>query len=123
MELFINTLVYKPGIVAETVLPSITSSHLSLVSLQFLAEGGDHLEFDYPAWAAVENHLCQLAKRFSAKNPGKKMSVGILGNWCLGESQASDPMEHPIWKEVFSRLREEAIMYFEPVLHTFDSSE
>ena len=41
-------------------------------------------EIDYPAWAAVEVHLCRLAKRFGSKHPGKKMRVYISGDYEFG---------------------------------------
>ena len=70
----------------------------------------DQPVIDYPAWTAVENHLCRLAKHFSAENLGKKMKVGVCGDWFRYEPQESDLLDHPIWKRVFSRLTEEAIV-------------
>ena len=72
--------IYRPGIIAETVLPSITSSRLSSISLHSEDDPEDDFpEADYPAWMVTENNLCRLAKRFSTENPGKKMEVVIFG--------------------------------------------
>lgn len=118
-RLFITTPIHRPGIVAETVLPSITSPRLSFICLQSEATSNKgHSEFDYPAWAVVVDHLRRLCKRFEARNPGKQMKVGISGDWGLIQPQTSDPPEYPIWKRVFFGLSEEAaVRFLGPILY------
>ena len=51
--------IYRPRIITETVLPSITSPRLSSIFLD-LAENGpedDFPEADYPARTMTENHI------------------------------------------------------------------
>ena len=98
-----------PDIIAENALSSVTSSQLSFVCLQPEVEQyPTDEEVDYPAWAVVENHLCRLARLFSARNPGKMMEVAVPGGLYLDEFQTNDLLESPMWKRVFSKLKEEA---------------
>ena len=95
------------------MLPSIVSSRLSYVHLQVeghpLDEEWDE-EIDYPAWAAVEVHLCRLAKRFGSKNPGKKMGVCIYGDYESGARE--DHFLDCVECETFlPRLKEEAEVF------------
>ena len=98
-----------PDIIAENVLSSVTSSQLSFVCLQPEVEQyPTDEEVDYPAWVVVENHLCRLARLFSARNPGKMMEVAVPGGLYLDEFQTNDLLESPMWRRVFSKLKEEA---------------
>ena len=96
-----------PGLIFDTVLPSIASSQLSVISLDW--DGTFEKEFptvDYPAWEVAEGHLLRFAKCFSAGNPGKKMVVTIsYYNEYLKEYFAPQ-IE---FKDVLSRLKEEAV--------------
>lgn len=101
---------YSPGIIIETVLPSITSSQLSHISLQSEDDPNDddYPEIDYPAWVTAENHLRRLAKHFSAKNPGKKMEVFIFMDGPYDSPEMNDFVERVSCKQFLPRLREEA---------------
>ena len=101
-------LLYQPGIIAETILPSITSSQLSYILLfaEDDIEDGDYPEVDNLAWGVAENHICRLAKRFSVENPGEKMEVAISRNDEFGPP-VSDFMKRVNCKEFLSRLKEE----------------
>ena len=73
---------HKPGVIAETILPSIVSPQLSYVRMYTDSYPGDEdKKIGYQAWAAAEDHLCRLAKLFSVGNPGKKMEVVIAGGY------------------------------------------
>ena len=122
-RLYITVEVYKPGIIAETVFSSITSSQLSFICLQPEQEQEqEHYptdeEVDYPAWAVVENNLCRLTKLFSAGNPGKIMEVVVSESLYLDESQTSDLLENHIWEKVFSKLMKEATASFRFVIRS-----
>ena len=100
--------IYRPGIIAETVLPSITSSRLSSISLHSEDDPEDDFpEADYPAWMVTENHLCRLAKRFSTENPGKKMEVVIFGE-APYELEKSHSLNRVNSTKFLPRLKEEA---------------
>ena len=111
-QLYITVEVCRPGIIAETVFPSITSSQLSSVCLELELEQEQERyptdeEVDYPAWTVAANNLCRLARLFSAGNPGKMMEVDISESLCSGGPQTSGFLENHIWK-VFSKLMKEA---------------
>ena len=112
-RLYVTVGIRKPGIIAEAVLSSVTSSQLSFICLQLEVE--QHLtdeEVDYPAWVVVENHLCRLARLFSAGNPGKMMEVVVSEDSYLDKPQTNNSLESPIWKRVFSKLKKEATINF-----------
>jgi len=91
------------------VLPSITSSKLSYISLEMTSAGfDDYPEVDYSAWAAAEKHFCRLAKRFSAGNPGEKMVVRFCGEGDWGGPRMVHSLELFGHKDFFPRLKEEA---------------
>ena len=95
----------RPGIIAETVLPSITSSRLSCISLHSKADFEDEVpEIDYPAWTVTENHFYRLAERFSTGNLGQKMEVDISGE----ESPYSLFLNRVNCQKFLPRLKEEA---------------
>jgi len=112
VSLCIPALLHRPGIIVETVLPSITSSQLSHISLQL--EGEDCPEIDHPAWAVAEKHFCRLAKRFSAGNPGKKMVVSVFGDDAWYRTWVSHFVGLFGCKEYLSRSKEE-VMFSLPV--------
>ena len=99
---------HQPGSIIEAVLSSITSSQLSVISLEWDidVEGIRRPDIDYSAWGVVENHLLRLAKSFSAENPGKKMRVDLYCSYDL-EPQRSHLLEKVESKEILSKLREE----------------
>ena len=96
----------RPGSVVETILSSITSSQLSVISLEWEADFEDKgdLGTDYSAWEVVEDHLLRLAKSFSAGNPGEKMRVKIS---CSDESRKSGFLEYVGSKGFLSKLKKE----------------
>lgn len=65
-----------------------------------------HPEINYPAWEMTENHLCRLAKRFSARNPGKKMKVEIFW-YCSDGPQESYFLGHVESDKFLPRLKKE----------------
>jgi len=102
---------HRPGKIVETILPSITSSQLSYISLQLEAtELGNYLEIDYSAWAAAEKHFCRLAKRFSAGNPGEKMVVSVSEEDEWYGPQAGHFRKVFDCKEFLPRLKEAATL-------------
>ena len=105
-DLELSVGLYRPGSVAETVLSSITSSRLSIVSLQWEDDFEDEEDpgVGYSAWEVVGNHLLQLAKSFSVGNPGEKMKVKIS---CLDKSRESDLLEYMRSEGFLSKLKEE----------------
>ena len=102
-----------PGVIAETVLPSIVSSQLSYVSLHVEDHPEDEEwdgEIDYLAWAAVEGHLCRLAKLFGVKNTGKRMLMVISGDYEPGP-QADRFLECVRCEEFLPKLKEEVELF------------
>lgn len=98
-----------PGLIFETILPSITPSQLSVLSLDW--DGifeKDIPTIDYPAWEVAEGRLLRFAKCFSARNPGKKMRVTIS---YYNESMKEVFNPQIAFEYVFSRLKEEAVFF------------
>ena len=110
-ELYISVGLHEPGVIAETILPSIVSSQLSYVQLHSEGdpEDEDHIEIGYQAWTTAEDHLCRLAKLFSVGNPGKKMEVVIAGgDWF--EPRIGGFLERVGCKEFLPKLKEEVVV-------------
>ena len=110
-ELYISVGLRKPGVVAETILPSIASSQLSCVRMHSdgRPEDNNRGEIDYRAWAVVEDHLCRLAKLFSVGNPGQKTEVVIAGGYWSG-CHMDDFLERVGCKEFLPKLKEEGVV-------------
>ena len=71
-----------PGILIDTILPSITSSELSRLSLPLITG----TEWDDPQiMETLEGHLCHLARTFQTTHGGRKMEmwIGIMQNDAL----------------------------------------
>ena len=68
---------------------------------------GNYPEINYPAWVTAENNLRQLAKHFSAENPGKKMEVVIYRDVSHGPS-TTNFLERASSDQFLLRLKEEA---------------
>jgi len=101
-------------VIAETVLPSITSSRLSYISLHSEDDPWEEIpEIGYPAWTVTENHLCRLAKYFNTGNPGQKMEVVIFGEVSV-EPRKSLFLNSVNCKEFLPRLKEEVTFSIEP---------
>jgi len=96
-----------PGSIFEAVLPSITPSQLSVISLDWDGTFEKDLPIiDYPAWEVAEDHLLRFAKCFSARNPGEKMRVTVS---YYDEDMKEDFGPQIEFNCVFSRLKEEAV--------------
>jgi hypothetical protein len=107
-RLHISVLLHRPGVIAETALPSIISSQLSYISLHLESDPMDEVpEVDYLAWTLTENHLRRLAERFSSGNSGQKMEV-VISVEDLDEHEKSHFLDRVSCKKFLPRLKEEA---------------
>ena len=67
----------KPGIVVDTILPTINSSQLGYVQLNSEDDPNYPPRVDYQSWAIADHHLQRLAKLFRSEHPGEKMEVMV----------------------------------------------
>jgi hypothetical protein len=72
----------RPGLIVETVLPSITSSQLSVTSLDWDGEFEYYPEIDYPVRTMAERQPPLLTKCLNAGNTGEKMRIEQRGTGC-----------------------------------------